>query len=212
MLGPFDSVVTMAMGDVSYLKATDDECIAALNCASVSFGSSQCVDDLSSFAVGVLTAGTAVCTHRLHSFFVVSAWMKCVLSAALFCVNIHTAHLSSSNSLYKDVTHTLAGYTVTVMSYMSLYRHSLSLLHSGMLIIRLLTRDMFQRRNSTELLCERSLLAYTKPLTEYSASVANEEDLKADEEFARLATNTGPSSPGAALVNNSGGYRYCSRL
>eukprot|EP01036_Dinobryon_divergens_P038791 gene38791-50987_t len=52
----------------------------------------------------------------------------------------------------------------------SFQRHSLSIAHIGMLTLRALFRDLFQKRHIIEDYCERSMLAFAQPLTEYSTT------------------------------------------
>lgn len=200
-LGSVDCSFCIATGDVAFFRAVDEECVAAFECASVAFAHELASEE----ATRILRDGQIICRHRQHSFFLVSAWLKCLFAASLFALN----HPEERTAL--EVRDILSGSSFQVMALMFLHRQSLSVARTGMMIIRVICRDSIQKRHVTENLCERSLLAFTRPLTEYSASAVNEEDAKADEEFARLTTSsntaTGDEKKGEEAIgegHNSG--------
>ena len=75
-------------------KFADEESIVAFNSAANAFGLGR----PSHAAVRILKLGHVICRHRIQSFFVVSAWLKCILSAAMYVLASQHSSISRLSS------------------------------------------------------------------------------------------------------------------
>ena len=72
----------------------------------------------------------------------------------------------------------LGGSYCRIMPIIALHRQSLTIAHTGLLIVRLLLRDLFIKRSSFEELMEQKLLVFVPPLFDRSTHVGDDDDGK----------------------------------
>ena len=82
-LGPQGSPTALSVSQQQFFQAADEEAAAALGCVTAAVGEGLFEDS----ALQVLAhMQGGVFAHRAHSFFLMGAWFKALLAAAVWCI------------------------------------------------------------------------------------------------------------------------------
>lgn len=164
-LGQPGNITALTVRDPLFFAAQDSPIIAALDMAAATFSLANYSEEL----LVILTEASNIMQHRYYSFFLASAYIKCMLAGCLYYVDHGHKHIPRSTdliraSLQKDplaVALSLSAEKVTAI--FCAHRSSLTISHKSMLLLRLLMTDAFMKRIVIEEVVSRPLFNLLDP-------------------------------------------------
>lgn len=162
-LGQLGNAMPLSIRDPLYFTVHDNDAIAALDCLTASFSHGHYCQE----SLAILSEGSHIISHRYHSFFYASSYLKCLIAGCLYYlehgVRPVTADITRASRQKDPLSVALSASAEKVMGVICCHRNSLTICHKGMLLLRLLATDAFLKRLVIEELVSKPLMRLLDP-------------------------------------------------